>query len=222
MTLMEQWAIVIEAYKQASIWNLVKRVYKQAKCWFCLLIVSFIWIINMKVQLLKITLFLEFAVLIVIFSCLIVFFERAVKSRYKSYYENEYYHKLIRTYNKDREYLRFLVFKDNLEAMLKIKNEKVNYQQMQIFVNRELDSAQGSIFLRHPLIISLVGIITAVAGGGSSVEVGWTSRITPLILMWVLFILVYSIWFMDLFKTREYKFRELKKFLFWLEQEING
>lgn len=221
MTLMEQWAIVFESYKEANFWGLVKKTLTKSKSrllavlTFIFFFFSIIWSFNIKFRFIKTYPHIDYLVLFFpILASLL--FERAIKNSFKKYYKDNIQSKLLKCYRKDREYERYLLFKEKLAH----KKEEIDFRQILPFIDNELEMAKVSMFKQHPFLVVLIGIVTAIAGGLANREQGWTTLVTPLILIWVLFILFFSIWYIELFKTREYKLCELKKFIFWLEQEF--
>lgn len=219
MTPMEQWAVVYSAYKKASVWMVLIDACKKCKVriklylgiFIIFFVVLFYAILVTKSKLLIGTLFiwvigLGFTV------------EKTLRDAYEPYYKEEGYRRLIKHYKPEREFFRYLYFKEAIKKDLEDK-ASVNYEKMRPFIEKELELAESSILARQPVIIFICSIFTAVAGGAASIKEGWSSGITPLII-YLAFIILYPLWStVGLIKGKEYKLRELEKFIFWLENE---
>ncbi len=131
---------------------------------------------------------------------------------YKKYYKE--YPFLIQRYIKDRQFLRFLLFKKNLKYNL----TKDEIDSIIHIISIDLDSYQISLITKHPLIVFIFGVITAVFSGLMSQDFIWKDPKHILIIGYLLLLIVFfSAYSISIFKTKEYKIYELKQMLLWLK-----
>jgi hypothetical protein len=225
MNYLEQWALICDAYRKTSFKNLIKNVYlAKSKGSLFLWIVSIIlilWILNLKISFVHLPLWGDLLGLLIIIIFYGFIFEKTLKIGFKSFYEKQHYSKLIKMYSKNREFLRYLLFKENLLQTISCLN-KIDFNQIQTIIEEEIKSNQGSIISKHPFITFLLGLITALMAGGASIKEGWQHGIIPIVLGIAISLLLFTIIVFEMFRPNEVKYRELKKFIFWLKSEYKS
>lgn len=137
-------------------------------------------------------------------------FEFAVRSAYQKYFKQ--YSDLIRAYRNNRQFLRFLIFRDNLcsapvtpETATKIRNLLISEEE-----------SIGKQILQHPLTVILVTFLTAILGGSASIQAAWTSGVMPIILLFIIIALSSNLYILPLVVTSAQREKELDRFLKWL------
>jgi len=200
---------VVTAYRKSSARRLISVVYTKASpvarliLWICsiVFVLTAGWMISNP----KVSTFIIIASL----SCFGVSFEFAAKSAFKSYYKE--YSDLIKEYQRNRQFLRYLIFRDFLR-------EDGITPQTALLVRGILFSKDGSIgkqMLRHPFTLILVGFITAILGGAASIHEAWTSGTMQRVVLLIFIALFLNFAILPVFETASNKEKELGQFLQW-------
>jgi len=202
---------IVELYDKFSFkyitWQLIRRSKSIHKFYMLILICIFI-IISYYSYLNKWIMMLSFIPMI----CFVKLLFKIEKYVYKKYYVE--YPSLIKRYIKDRQFLRFLLFKKQLKYNL----TKDEIDSIIHLLSIDLDSYQISLITKHPLIVFAFGIITAVFSGLMSQDFIWKNPNFILTVVFLLLLMVlFSVYSVSIFKTKEYKIHELKQMLHWLK-----
>lgn len=140
-----------------------------------------------------------------------VSFERAVRSAYRPYFED--YGDLIHKYSRNREFLRYLIFRDLLLREAQLSPRTAEEARSMLFLK---DEDFGKQILQHPFTVILVGFLTAILGGSASIQAGWTSGIMPVVVLLILIVLFVNFQISSLIETPMQREKELDRFLRWL------
>ncbi|NPA40582.1 MAG: hypothetical protein GXO57_09110, partial [Thermodesulfobacteria bacterium] len=146
--------------------------------------------------------------------------EMSIRKVFNKFYTT--YSKSIKNFSKDRKFLRYLIFKENLEKSLDELNlniNKLNFKNIKKLLDNEIELNKGSIISKHPFLSFLTALIVAIVGGGASVKEGWVLGITPKVLIGVIFLWFISWQTLEIFRPEEVKLKELKQFILWLEND---
>jgi hypothetical protein len=179
MTVMEQWAIVFESYKEANFVGLVKKTLTKSKSsllailTFIFFFFSIIWSFNIEFRFIKTYPHIDYLVLFFTIILAFLLFKRAIKNSFEEYYKDNIQSKLLKCYKKDLEYERYLLFKEKLAH----KKEEIDFRQILLFIDNELEMAKVSMFKQYPFLTVLIGIVTAIVGGLASREQGGEGEI---------------------------------------------
>lgn len=148
-------------------------------------------------------------------------FEWAVRGVYASYFSR--YGSLIKEYRKNRQFLRFLIFREQL-LLQGISLETALDLRPALVLS---DDGFEKQILQHPFTVVLLGFLTAMLGGASSILPAWQSGLLPTILVFISVALFFNFQLIPLLETPAQRERELKRFLQWLaadqiQQSNNG
>ncbi len=206
------------AYRQASFWKIARAAYSvdvkwlQITLWFFsfLSIIAVIWFAIIKDENPKYFIFILFLVTAILFS-------KSLQSVYSSYYS--VYPDILESYRKNRLFLRYLIFKSNVNPSLIGNESKIN--EIQKLLDSEKNLYENTIFITHPVSVTCIGLITAILGGAASQVSNWGSGLMPIIIFFLLLIIFVNYQVTEIFQTKSYKDKELRQFLTWLSLDEN-
>jgi len=199
---------IVEQYDKFSFQYITWQLLRRGKCIhkvYMLILICVIVITSYYSYINKWIMMLSFIPMI----CFATLLFKIEKYVYKKHYEE--YPFLIKRYIRDRLFLRFLLFKKNLKYNL----TKDEIDSIIHIISIDLDSYQISLITKHPLIVFIFGIITAVFSGLMNQNFVWKDTNFILILGYLL--VLFSVYSVSIFRTKEYKIHELKQMLHWLK-----
>lgn len=203
------------AYKKSGMWQIVKSAYtSKTKMKYLLWISSIIIIAEMP--LFKIIDYPIISLLIFsLFLCVMyISFNKSLDSCFDSY--NDEYKNSIRLHSKNRQFLRYLIFKEKV-TQLNLSQEQIDSLVAELKLEPVQDSL--SVIMEHPVTVACIAFLAAIIGGASGQEMFWTSGV----LVYFIFILIVVIFFnsmaVDIFRSQKVKDAELLRFLEWLRIE---
>ncbi len=219
--ILEQLEIIYRAYNKASFLSLFKGVYKPRHNVECILLYSVScivilypilifssklppWINNTFFQLLLL------AILVIIYGYL---FDRNLRKVFKNFYEK--YPETIKIHSKEKEFLRYLIFKNHLLKELP-QTAKIDYQRIYEIVEEysKNNSDLTNLIFNHPFIVFILGLIGGIIVNSASIKEAWTSKMIPSLLVILFILLIFSISFFEIIRPRALKFQEIKNFYF--------
>ncbi len=209
---------VRDAYNQASFWRLIRAAYGVNIQWLRLSL----WLFSLSsimlcilsafkkgnvIQALMTSSFLVSALLIT----------KSIRTIFSSYYNK--FPDLLEAYKKNKIFLRYLIFKSNLQNSL-IGN-KSEIEEIQNLLDIEKQLNENTIFTKHPVTVTCLGLITAILGGAASQLSSWNSGLMFIVIFVLLIIIFFNYQVTEIFQAKSYKDKELRQFLTWLSIEEN-
>lgn len=142
---------------------------------------------------------------------------KSIRTIFSSYYSE--FPDLLESYKKNKLFLRYLIFKSNLQCSL-IGN-KPEIEEIESLLEIEKQLNENTIFTKHPVTVTCLGFITAILGGAASQLSSWSSGLMFIVLFILLIIIFFNYQITEIFQTKSYKDKELRQFLKWLSIEEN-
>lgn len=146
---------------------------------------------------------------------LMVRINAALRSIYPDFYEK---HSLaIKQYRADFKLLRFLIFRDALQARC------VSPIQASACLNltqKEHELTEFQSATSHPHIAWLAALIGGVIAGTGGIDKAWLNGVVPVLLYSALVLFGYALIFADLFRPKRFTEKEFELFLHWYANEV--
>ncbi len=217
MEILQNLQEVRVAYKKSNFWTIFKAVYSITEIkwkiiiWLStvLSIISFITsLLNQKNN----GYLLFFALSFFSYAFII---SKGVEISYKKYYRS--FGNLIKSYSKNRLFLRYLIFRSNVDKSLANDNRKI--EKIRDLLKKENQLTNYNIFINNPVTTICLSIITAIFGGLASQVSNWDNGLMIIILIILIVIIFFNYQITELFQSKSYKTNELNIFLLWTSLE---
>lgn len=140
----------------------------------------------------------------------------SIRATYKPYYDNYGY--LIKRYGKNMQFLRFLIFRDNLHRNGISVDSALGVRYLLLLD----DNSASRGFFSDKLTRAIIYLFTAILGGSASMLEGWTIGLMPGIIFLIIIMFLFHYIFYQLFESAAYREHELARFLQWLEADKNN
>lgn len=138
------------------------------------------------------------------------FFNRARKVAFRKFYR--LYPERIRYFERDHQYLRYLLFREKLES----GSFAGSPEDAISFTNSQIDTDANSPVASHPFVSISLATLLAVLGGAAG---QWDGKTVGMIIYVLLIVLYFSWVVLGFTRTPQSRLKEFKRFMLWARDE---